>query len=252
MQTVNNKLPGIFNDITNYLTSCDMQLICCELLSQSKQVKSIESDKTNSDGRITSAINERVIVDLLLKQYPDHVRDAPQRYWYDIKVLVHEEWMPVNIKITSMTSADNAGSYPMCAWAYTSMDMDIDTLYQADMKLMKSLLQHISEGRYNYSTRDYYFLVVNKKNNKDIFINSLKGLTILTKNKNNLPFQISWKKNKVYNPLHINKCIEMFRDTQCGNISPKEMFLYGINQIQLPHQNSKPPVNNENKKIQLN
>lgn len=39
------------------------------------------------------------------------------------------------------------------------------------------------------NNKDYYFLVINKTNNADIFFNSLKMLYELIPNGNNLPFQ---------------------------------------------------------------
>ncbi|MDC8938112.1 hypothetical protein [Metamycoplasma hyosynoviae] len=46
------------------------------------------------------------------------------------------------------------------------------------------------------NNRDYYFLVINKENNRDIFFNSLKKLYELNPNGNNLPFQCVWNKNR--------------------------------------------------------
>ncbi len=42
--------------------------------------------------------------------------------------------------------------------------------------------------------RDYYFLIINKNDPKDIFINSLKGVQTLQPN--NLPFQCKWDNNR--------------------------------------------------------
>lgn len=42
--------------------------------------------------------------------------------------------------------------------------------------------------------RDYYFLIINKNDPKDIFINSLKGIQTLQPN--NLPFQCKWDNNR--------------------------------------------------------
>ena len=58
--------------------------------------------------------------------------------------------------------------------------------------------------------RDYYYLVIDKKNNSNIIINSIKGLTKLTPNINNLPFQIKWKDNQTFkyqNPIVVKKMI---------------------------------------------
>lgn len=44
--------------------------------------------------------------------------------------------------------------------------------------------------------KDYYFLIINKQDTNDIFINSLKNIFTLQPNGNNLPFQIKWCDNK--------------------------------------------------------
>ena len=52
--------------------------------------------------------------------------------------------------------------------------------------------------------------MVNKTNTSDIIVNSIKGLTILTPNINNLPFQVCWNKNRLFKYANINKKIELF------------------------------------------
>ena len=44
---------------------------------------------------------------------------------------------------------------------------------------------------------DYYFLIINKNHNQDIFYNSLKSLNKVVPNGNNLPFQIKWDENRI-------------------------------------------------------
>jgi len=44
--------------------------------------------------------------------------------------------------------------------------------------------------------KDYYFLVINKNDTSDIFVNGLKTLRILQPNGSNLPFQCEWDINK--------------------------------------------------------
>ena len=56
---------------------------------------------------------------------------------------------------------------------------------------LKLLKQNLKE-----TEKDYYFLVINKENTNDIFINSLKNISTLQPNGNNLPFQIKWCNNK--------------------------------------------------------
>ena len=64
----------------------------------------------SSDGRINSANDEKLIVDKLIKEFPDHVKAQKKRHWFDIAVKDNETWLPVNIKITDMEYADNVGN----------------------------------------------------------------------------------------------------------------------------------------------
>ena len=77
--------------------------------------------------------------------------------------------------------------------------------------------------------KDYYFLVLNKNDNKSIIINSVKGLTHLTPNINNLPFQVKWLKNSEFCYKNIIYSIEQFINT-IKNPRPswKETFLANI------------------------
>jgi len=43
-----------------------------------------------------------------------------------------------------------------------------------------------------------------------VIVNSVKSLTILTPNINNLPFQVCWDKNRLFKYENINKKIKLF------------------------------------------
>jgi hypothetical protein len=45
--------------------------------------------------------------------------------------------------------------------------------------------------------------VLNKTDASNIIVNSVKGLTILTPNINNLPFQVCWDKNRIFRAVRI-------------------------------------------------
>jgi hypothetical protein len=62
-------------------------------------------------------------------------------------------------------------------------------------KMSNILYNKLKNKEYNKNNKkDYYFIILNKTNTDDIIINSIKGLTILTPNINNLPFQVCWNK----------------------------------------------------------
>ena len=93
--------------------------------------------------------------------------------------------------------------------------------------MSKILIEKLRNNEYNLKhKKDYYFLVLNKKNSKEVIINSIKGLNQLTPNVNNLPFQIKWNKNKTFQYKHIYQNIETFINIiQKPNPSWKEDFL---------------------------
>ena len=133
--------------------------------------------------------------------------------WYDILVFDYMYgWLPVNIKTTTTITSDNTGNLAMCVYAYTNEELDIhsDNTYE-NGKMSEILFYNLQMKKYNIrNKKDYYFIVLNKLDTKDIIINSVKGLTYLTPNINNLPFQVCWKKNKTFQYENINKKINLF------------------------------------------
>jgi hypothetical protein len=102
-------------------------------------------------------------------------------------------------------------------------------------KMSIILFDKLQNKNYNkINKKDYYFIVLNKIDSKDIIINSIKGLKILTPNINNLPFQICWNKNRDYIYENINKKIKLFIDClQKPKPSWKETFMTNIRTITL-------------------
>jgi hypothetical protein len=97
------------------------------------------------------------------------------------------------------------------------------------------LFNSLKDKKYNMNNKkDYYFIVLNKTNTNDIIINSVKGLTILTPNINNLPFQVCWDKNREFKYENINKKIKLFIDClQKPKPSWKETFMTNIRTLEL-------------------
>lgn len=119
----------------------------------------------------------------------------------------------------------------MCVYAYTDEILDIyrDKSYD-NGKMSLVLINKLINKQYNKSSKkDYYFLVMNKNNSRDIIVNSVKGLTILSPNVNNLPFQICWNKNRTFTYTHISKKIKLFIEClQKPKPSWKEEFMSSI------------------------
>ena len=76
--------------------------------------------------------------------------------------------------------------------------------------------------------------MLNKTDASNVIVNSVKGLTILTPNINNLPFQVCWDKNRIFKYENINKKIKLFIDClQKPKPSWKESFMSNIRTLDL-------------------
>ena len=168
----------------------------------------------NDDGRVNSTIDEPGIIDLLVSKYGDKRIKKPKiRMWFDILVRDYMYgWLPVNIKTTTTSTSDNTGNMAMCVYAYTDEVLELDTSKSYNNgKMSKILLSRLKERRYNkISKKDYYFVVLNKSDSKDIIVNSVKGLTVLTPNINNLPYQVNWGQNREFVHESIEKSVKKF------------------------------------------
>ncbi len=146
--------------------------------------------KRFKDGRINASINEDEILNQIKKKFP--IQIPKSRYWYDFAIEDKNVFYPVNIKVTNTTQADNLncklGIYYALTGNFPDFPNEISWL-DYFVKLRKDLKKNDS---------DYYFLVINKMNLKDIFLNSLKSLSKLQPNGNNLPFQCNWDANRKY------------------------------------------------------
>jgi hypothetical protein len=210
-----NFLPLIFYMIKRYLISC-----------------SIEFSKQNEDGRINSSLDENTIIKLLDKKYRIFIPKI--RMWYDILVFYKNNWFPVNIKTTTMKTSDNTGNIAMCVYSYTNYKMDLYKSYK-NGHMSKILLDCLRNNLINYKlNKDYHFIVLDKNDNKNIIVNSVKGLSSLTSNNNNLPFQVQWNKNKKYFYKTIKENIKLFVDTlQKPKKTWNEEFLEEIRKLNL-------------------
>jgi len=189
----------------------------------------------NDDGRVNSCIDEDEIIQILLDKLPGRIHRPKARMWYDMRVLDYQYgWLVVNIKTTTTLTSDNIGNLATCVYAYTDKQLNLYKTYQ-NGNMSKILIKKLKEKEYNYNNKkDYYFVVVNKENSKDIIVNSVKGLSELTPNINNLPFQVCWNKNRIFKYKHITKSIEILLDAlQKPKPSWKESFLNDVRKITL-------------------
>ncbi|GAA7008193.1 hypothetical protein AOH414_13660 [Helicobacter pylori] len=139
------------------------------------------------DGRLNSSVNEEEILNAIKHFFPIQLPKA--REWWDFSFEENDIFYPVNI--TTTKTADNLNCklgiyYALCGLLPTfNNEIAWEKYFQ---KLHKDLGKN--------TNRDYYFLIINKNDPKDIFINSLKGIQTLQPNGNNLPFQCKWDNNR--------------------------------------------------------
>lgn len=209
-----HSIPPILEELKNYL-----QLQCISLVNYT------------SDGRVNSSFNERIILNLIQQSPLFKIHIPSSRMWYDFLIEIDEKWMPVNIKITTTTTADNMGNFAPCVFAYTDEPMDLMQKY-SNGKMSKLFIQKIKLNQLNQQERDYYFLVINKTNPQKIIVNGLKGLSYLTPNANNLPFQIQWNKNEMYHGKPISLVVQQVM--KCFQITKKSwqfQFIQDIHEL---------------------
>jgi hypothetical protein len=199
--------------------------------------KEFEFSKHNDDGRINSCMDEDEIIKLLIEKFSNKIKKPKMRMWYDILIFDYiYGWIPCNIKTTSTLTHDNTGNLAMCVYAYTNEYLDIHKNNSYENGKMSNILYNkLKNKEYNKNNKkDYYFIILNKANTNDIIINSIKGLTILTPNINNLPFQVCWNKNRLFKYENIHKKIKLFIDClQRPKPSWKETFMKNIRQLDL-------------------
>lgn len=198
------------------------------------ELHNIKFSDVTKDGRVNSSIDEKSVIEILIKKFEKRIIIPKIRMWYDILLYDYiYGWIPVNIKITTMNTSDNIGNLATCVYSYSDEYLDLNKSYN-NGKMSEILFEKLKNKKYNKNhKKDYYFIVLNK-NNKDIIINSIKGLTNLTPNINNLPFQICWNKNRKFIYKNINDCIKQFITClKKPKPSWKEVFMKNIRSLHL-------------------
>lgn len=157
----------------------------------------ITIDKVTSDGRVNSALGERQVIEFLQKNF-NNVDAGEARNWWDISVTdEHGVWFPVNIKITNTLSADNLSSKEGLFYALTGLDPSTESI---SINSWGAFFSNLKKFLGTDTTKDYYFLVVDKRPESEgprSWVASLKTLQTLVANGNNLPFQCRWAENKI-------------------------------------------------------
>jgi hypothetical protein len=147
---------------------------------------SISVSGNHEDGRVNSIDDENTIIDILVEKYGDNIEVPKARDWWDVKVFGY----PLNIKSSKFgTAADNFSSKAAILYALTDLPED-KVKVTSWKKFQEALAKNSSED----NQRDYYIFALNKTTN-EVHLSSLKTLSKITPNGNNLPFQIKWVDN---------------------------------------------------------
>ena len=157
--------------------------------------KNLSLSKSQKDGRINSILNEDEVLKVIEQKFEIEIPNV--REWADFYI----DNIPVNIKITTTQTADNASSKKGLFYALTGKIYKGNNSWE---HYLKELKENIKE-----TDKDYYFLIINKKDNQDIFYNSLKSLNKIVPNGNNLPFQIKWDENRIPIRRNFNEAKKM-------------------------------------------
>lgn len=100
-------------------SSTDILDSLANYLSRSLKSGSLSLDRSQTDGRINSQLNERQISDALrlyalaneqFQSARHSICIAPPRFWYDFLVSGPEVFLPVNVKVSSLEGNDNLAS----------------------------------------------------------------------------------------------------------------------------------------------
>ncbi len=137
--------------------------------------KAFQFSKQNEDGRINSCMDEVEVIKLLTEKFGNRIQKSKARMWYDILAFDYMYgWIPINIKTSKIVSPDNPGNLAMCVYAYTNERLDFHTPCNSG-KMSKILYRKLQNKNYNTNNKkDYYFIVLNKRNASDILVNSIK------------------------------------------------------------------------------
>ncbi|UOS17340.1 restriction endonuclease [Helicobacter pylori] len=139
------------------------------------------------DGRLNPSVNEEEILNTIKHSFSIQLPKA--REWWDFSFEENDIFYPVNLKTTTTKTAGNLNCKLGIYYALCGL-LPIFNNEIAWEKYFQKLHKDLGKN----TDRDYYFLIINKNDPKDIFINSLKGIQTLQPN--NLPFQCKWDNNR--------------------------------------------------------
>ena len=157
----------------------------------------LKASYRNRDGRVNSIDDEKTLIKVLIEKYNEEIEEADQRDWYDVRMF----GFPNQLKSSDYTKKASDNFSAKLALLYALTDMD-----EKEIKKVRTWNQFevaLRDRRNDNNNRDYYIISMDKVSG-ECHLSSLKTLSKLTPNGNNLPFQIKWADN--INPVQRTGC----------------------------------------------
>lgn len=154
------------------------------------------------DGRINASANEREVIKVIGENFD--IAEGRKRAWFDFSLTAGGVFYPVNLKIADVggAQADNLNCKLGIYYALTGRMPEF-----ANEISWFSYFKHLKADLGARQGRDYFFLVINKRAKGDVFVNSLRGLSVLHPAGNNLPFQCVWEKNRRFQKRSFDEAV---------------------------------------------
>ena len=162
-------IPQSLQDVEKYLRESTIRLV------------------TGGDARTNSSQSEQAVVQLIQNAnqwqvYSPHLDAGHNRHWYDVRI---DDYY-VDVKVSGFAGNDNTNAKKAIYYLLTGKDPGcVDDAAAVFFEQMR-------KNENKDEVRDYYYLVVNKSDVKDVFFVSLKGLAHAAAAPNNPPFQTNW------------------------------------------------------------
>lgn len=185
--------------------------------------KRLTLSKQFKDGRINASFNEDEVIKEIQNSFSISIPKS--RAWYDFAIESSQGFYPVNIKVTDTTHADNLNCKLGIYYTLTGLLPDF-----ANEIRWQTYFERLRANLGTDTTKDYYFLIVNKNDQSDIFINSLKGLSSLQSNGNNLPFQCHWGNNRIFNNRTFEQSLSFILSTFAESIKLRSQIYLDFKQ----------------------
>jgi hypothetical protein len=174
-----------------------MRQILIDLVNDLRDTGLVAEQAINGEGRVSSLVDEENVIEWLLNhpKWKNYVSVTNLRGAGDIVVKDYDENHPphlINIKSTNLTT-DNATSIVGFAYGLTNLSLNELPTRMNEKKLIELIKTRPNELK----TKDYYYLVFDKKNMSNVSLRPLKDVEYWKPNPSNR-LQIDWG-NEFYN-----------------------------------------------------